>query len=107
MAVVMCIERNSECVNPTFIIGSGRLTRALVSPIVQPAVMSNAKYPQNIKTKFENSFVLTKQSYLILESLNWATGEFLYQKYLLTGEQTILRVDKEGVARAHFPLTSY
>ena len=43
LEVVMCIQLKCECVSPAFVIGSGTLTRTLVSSAVQPAAISNAK----------------------------------------------------------------
>ena len=48
LAVVMRIELKSECISPTFVIGSGTLTRAFVSSVVQPAAISSAKNQKKV-----------------------------------------------------------
>ena len=52
LAVVMRIELKRECVSPAFVIGSGTLTRALVSSFVQPTAISNAKYRKKVRQQF-------------------------------------------------------
>ena len=55
----MLIELKRELISPAFVIGSGTLTRALVSSVVQPVAISNAK--NRTQVKFEDSFVFTKK----------------------------------------------
>ena len=50
----MHIELMREFFNPALVIGSGTLTVALVSSVVQPAAIFNARF----EAKLDNSFVL-------------------------------------------------
>ena len=45
----MHIELKHKCISPAFVIGSDTLTRALVSSVIQPAAISNAKYRKKVR----------------------------------------------------------
>ena len=60
-SIVMRIELKHECISHAFVIGSGTLTGALVSYVVQPAAISNAKYRKKARQQLRPLIKLKRQ----------------------------------------------